>query len=91
MNDIINYNENEDKELYEVIAPYSRNLATTVIDWLRTPNDRKMYAAIQREAKQMGHIERMKILEIVDKSMKYNNLSDERFNLLMTAFAITYR
>lgn len=78
---------NNDSEFYEIVKPISTGLASTLKNFLCGPSDREIYVRIKMYAMQLSHTQKMKILECVIELAKLNQLSDEKFRLLMIAFS----
>lgn len=75
------------EDFYEIVRPMSKGLASALKNFFCAPSDKELYCRIKVYSMGLEHAERMKIMECVLELAKLNQLSDERFRLLMIAFS----
>lgn len=75
------------EDFYEIVAPMSKGLASTLRNFFCAPSDKELYYRVKVYAMGLRHEEKMKIMECVLELAKLEQLSDERFKLLMIAFS----
>lgn len=78
---------NNMEDFYEIVRPMSKGLASALKNFFCAPSDKELYCRIKVYSMGLKHEERMKIMDCVLELAKLNQLSDERFRLLMIAFS----
>lgn len=71
------------EELYEMVRPISKGFASALRNYFCAPSDKELYYRVKAYSMRLAHEEKLKILECVLELAKLNQLSDERFKLLM--------
>ena len=84
MNDI----QSREDEIYEVMRPISTGLAATVKNFFNGPSSMEVYLQLKREILHLRYDMRIQLLQCVIELAKLNQLSDEKFRLLMIAFSL---
>lgn len=80
--------DNEDlTEICEVVKPFSVGLASALKNFLRGPSDREIQFYIMKEAIALKRDTKLEIMKCIVELAKLNQLSDEKFRLLMIAFS----
>lgn len=86
MNELQRYN-GEVNEICEVVKPFSVGLASALKNFLCGPSDKEIQFYIMKEAMKLKRDIKMEILKCIVELAKLDQLSDEKFRLLMIAFA----
>ncbi len=83
-----NYEEVGMEKLYGAIIPISYGLSGVLKKLLSAPNNRELLYQAKMQVEMMRHSEKMEILRLVSNLAEKDQLSDERFRLLMSVFSI---
>lgn len=78
---------NDMEDFYEVVRQMSKGLASALKNFFCAPSDKELYCRIKMYSMGLKHEERIRIMDCVLQLAKLNQLSDERFRLLMIVFS----
>lgn len=81
------YEEVDMEKVYGIIEPISYGLSGALKKLLNAPGNRELLYKAKMQTEALQHNEKMRILQLVLELAEINQLSDERFRLLMIVFS----